>query len=63
MHRKKSSSSQELTGILEENEKSELRSMGGKADEQDGVATHNEGYSINPCVACPDLKNGRVTNK
>jgi hypothetical protein len=47
----RSSRSQQLTGVLEENEKGELRSVGGKAHEQDRIATHNEGCSINPRVA------------
>jgi len=38
-------------GILKKDEESKLRTVRRKAHEQRGVAAHNQGYSIDPCVA------------
>jgi hypothetical protein len=44
-----------LTGILEKDEESKLRTVRGKTHEQDGIASYNQGYPIYPCIAYKTL--------
>ena len=42
------------TKVLEECEKGELRGVRGHADEQEGVAAHDKGETIETGVRCPN---------